>query len=42
LDLSEHGGEVLIPELEPIGQVALFEQLTHPTSNQANVLNAEA
>jgi Amt family ammonium transporter len=42
LDLSEHGGEVLIPGLDPIGEVPIFEQLTHPTPNQGTVLNAEA
>ena len=42
LDLSEHGSEVMIPELEPIAEAAIFEQLTQPTPNQPTVLTAEA
>jgi ammonium transporter, Amt family len=42
LDLSEHDGEVLLPDFEPIADVAVFEHLTHPTPSQPTVLNAEA
>jgi len=42
LDLSEHGSELMIPELEPIAEAAIFEQLTHATPNQPTVLTAEA
>lgn len=42
LDLSEHGVELLIPDLAPSAEVAIFEQLTHPTPTQPAVLNAEA
>jgi len=42
LDLSEHGSEVMIPELEPLAEAAIFEQLTHPTPSQPTVLTAEA